>query len=163
MSGRRRVRRRSVWGLLRFCLILIAAAAFVLPVSMVLAKREIRVRFDAAVEETAAKGEPYVLHVPPPPAVRRAGGRELREFKEGRSAVAAAGCEACHRIGDQGNRGPGSPLTHIGSKLTVREIREALRNPRAPMPSFKGMPRHKLHVIIRFLSLLRSSETERSV
>lgn len=89
-------------------------------------------------------GQPYELDVPPPPAVRHAGGRELREFKQGRAVAASVGCEACHRIGDQGNAGPGVALTHIGSKLTKREIRRALLDPRPPMPSFKGLPRHKL-------------------
>lgn len=69
--------------------------------------------------------------------------------------AAATGCIACHRIDDQGNHGPGLPLTHIGSKLNEREIRRALRDPHAPMPSFKGMPHHKLSALIRFLSLLR--------
>lgn len=90
-----------------------------------------------------------------PPAVRRTGGRELREFKEGRAVAAQTGCLACHRIGEAGNRRPGGPLGHIGSKLTARQIRHALVDPKAPMPSFKGLPRHKLHVLVRFLSLLR--------
>jgi hypothetical protein len=109
----------------------------------------------ASAPPNPASGELYELHVPPPPAVRRAGGGALREFKEGRVAVAASGCLACHRIGEQGNRGPGPPLTRIGSELTEREIRRALVDPRAPMPSFRGMPPDKLHVMIRFLSLLR--------
>jgi hypothetical protein len=93
--------------------------------------------------------------IPAPPAVRRAGGRELREFKKGRTAFAAAGCLACHRIGENGNHGPGRALTHIGSQLTERQIRHALVDPTAPMPSFKALPRHKLHALVRFLSLLR--------
>jgi hypothetical protein len=113
--------------------------------------------FVAATRRTPpnpASGKPYVLDVPPP-AVRRAGGGALREFKEGRAAVAASGCLACHRIGEKGNRGPGPPLTRIGSELTEREIRRALIDPRAPMPSFRGLPPENLHVMIRFLSLLR--------
>lgn len=145
----------SVGRLLRFYVILSVVAGLLLPVSMAFSKRAMGWRSDVAVQGTSTEGEPYVLHVPAPPAVRRAGGRELREFKEGRLAVAATGCIACHRIGDQGNRGPGPPLTRIGSKLTEREIRRALMDPRAPMPSFRDMGPHKLRVMIRFLSLLR--------
>lgn len=100
-------------------------------------------------------GGPFELSVPPPPAVRRAGGRELHEFLEGRKAVAKIGCLACHRIGDEGNRRPGRPLTYVGSRLTARQIRHVLLHPRSPMPSFRGLPRNVLHAMVRFLTMLR--------
>jgi mono/diheme cytochrome c family protein len=90
-----------------------------------------------------------------PAAVRRAGGRELREFKAGRTVLAESGCLACHRIGGVGNRGPGPSLAHVGTRLTPRQLERALRSPRAPMPSFKRLPAAKLHALVRFLSLLR--------
>lgn len=62
---------------------------------------------------------------------------------------------ACHRIGDLGNPGPGQNLAHIGTRLSPREIEEALVSPRAPMPSFKRLPANKMHDLVRFLSLLR--------
>jgi hypothetical protein len=74
-----------------------------------------------------------------PPAVRRAGDRVEREFEEGAAVVARSGCLACHLLGLSGNRGPG----------------RALIDPRAPMPSFKKLPREKFRAIVRFLSLLR--------
>jgi hypothetical protein len=102
-------------------------------------------------------GEPWMrveTEVPVPVAVKKAGGRELKEFKEGRTAVAQSGCLACHKIGANGNRGPGQNLTHIGSKLSTTQIEHALLDPRAPMPSFRNLPAKKLRTIVRFLSLL---------
>jgi len=95
------------------------------------------------------------LGVSIPAAVKRAGGREQREFEAGRLVVAQSGCLACHRIGDSGNRGPGPNLTHVGSKLSEREIAHALADPRAPMPSFRHLPAQKFHEIVRFLALLQ--------
>jgi hypothetical protein len=91
----------------------------------------------------------------PPASVRHAGGRELREFQAGRRALARSGCLACHRIGDTGNRGPGRNLTHVGSRLSERQIAHALIDSRAPMPSFKLLPAEKSRDIVRFLALLR--------
>jgi hypothetical protein len=93
--------------------------------------------------------------LPIPKAVRRAGGRVLREFEAGASVTAHSGCLACHKIGSVGNRGPGPNLSHVGDRLGSRQIEQALISTRAPMPSFKRLPRRKLHAIVRFLSLLR--------
>jgi hypothetical protein len=93
--------------------------------------------------------------IPIPAAVHQAGRREEREFKAGRTVLAETGCLACHKIGEIGNPGPGQNLTHIGARLSSREIKEALISPRAPMPSFKHMPANKLRDLTRFLSLLR--------
>lgn len=101
------------------------------------------------------ESSPAALRIATPVSVRRAGGRELQEFDAGRRAAAASGCAACHRIGESGNRGPGPSLTHVGSRLTEREIRHFLLDPKAPMPSFRGLPRRKLHALIRFLALLK--------
>ncbi len=93
--------------------------------------------------------------VPVPKGVRRAGGDELREFKEGRLVFAQTGCEACHRIGAQGNPHPGSALTHVASRLSTRRIERVLIEPSEPMPSFRHLPKAKFHALVRFLSLLR--------
>jgi menaquinol-cytochrome c reductase cytochrome b/c subunit len=82
-------------------------------------------------------------------------GRRKREVEAGRLDVARSGYLACHRIGDNGNRGPGENLTHIGLKLSERELVHALVDPRAPMPSFRHLPAQKLHDIVRFLAALR--------
>lgn len=90
-----------------------------------------------------------------PPTVRRAGGRELKEFEDGSVVVADSGCLACHRIGEQGNTGPGRDLTHVGSQLSERQLEHAIVDAPKPMPSFSHLPQAKLEAIIRFLSLLR--------
>ena len=57
----------------------------------------------------------------------------------------AAGCEGCHRIGDNGNRGPGPALTHIGGRLPQEAIARTPVNPTAPMPSFRDAPSEAVH------------------
>jgi hypothetical protein len=101
----------------------------------------------------AAASEPPPI--PPPPAVTRAGGRELQEFEAGSRVMVTTGCLACHRIGLRGNSSPGPELTHVGSKLSERQIEHAILDPTAPMPSFKNLPRAKLALLVKFLSLLR--------
>ena len=95
--------------------------------------------------------------VPVPPAVEDAGGRELSEFNAGMKVVAQTGCLACHRIGEQGNSGPGQDLTHIGSKLSAEQIEHAILDPTAPMPSFRNLPREKLAAVVEFLSQVKSN------
>ena len=61
-------------------------------------------------------------------------------------------------IGDNGNNGPGPPLTHIGSKLPPGAIASTLRNPTAPMPSFKSLAQNspqKFNNLVGFLSELQ--------
>ena len=61
-------------------------------------------------------------------------------------------------IGDNGNNGPGPPLTHIGSKLRPAGDRSTLRNPTAPMPSFKGLAQQnpqKFQNLVNFLAELQ--------
>jgi hypothetical protein len=92
--------------------------------------------------------------VPVPPAVEDAGGRELSEFNAGMKVVAQTGCLACHRIGEQGNSGPGPDLTHVGSKLSTEQIEHAILDPTAPMPLFKNLPAVKLKDVVEFLAQL---------
>jgi hypothetical protein len=94
------------------------------------------------------------LELPTPIVPARQRRRQL-EVEAGRLDVAQSGCLACHRIGDSGNRGPGENLTHIGSKLSEREIVHAIVDARAPMPSFTHLPAQKLHDTVRFLAALR--------
>jgi hypothetical protein len=92
---------------------------------------------------------------PIPAAVKRAGGKQLVDFKAGRTVYARTGCAACHRIGNMGNAGPGPNLTHVGSTLATPQLEHALIDPRAPMPSFKHLPAAKFRAVVEFLSLLR--------
>ncbi len=100
-------------------------------------------------------GGPTRIEVSAPPAVRAAGGKRLAEFRFGRRVTAQSGCLACHKIGDNGNRGPGPNLTDVGSKLSPARIEHALRHPTAPMPSFGRLPPAKIKALVTFLSLLR--------
>jgi ubiquinol-cytochrome c reductase cytochrome b subunit/menaquinol-cytochrome c reductase cytochrome b/c subunit len=69
--------------------------------------------------------------------------------------LAQTGCLACHRLGENGNAGPGPDLTHIGSKRSAAAIERAIINPTAPMPSFRNLPKPKLRALVTFLALLR--------
>ena len=89
---------------------------------------------------------------PTPSRVKAAGGALLREFEAGKQVVAQSGCLACHKLGDNGNDGPGPNLTHIGSKLYSQGIARTLVNPTAPMPSFKNLPPEKFKDVVTFLS-----------
>jgi hypothetical protein len=106
-------------------------------------------------EHAEGVGGPTTIHVEPPTAVARTGGRQLAEFYFGRSVTAQSGCLACHRIGQAGNNGPGPDLTHVGSRLSSRRVERAILNPTAPMPSFRYLPKAKLRAVVTFLSLLR--------
>lgn len=97
-------------------------------------------------------GQPRIV---PPAAVRRAGGKELREFEFGSRVAVASGCLACHRIGMQGKGGPGPPLTKVGALLSQQQIENVIVAPKAPMPSFRNLSRKRLAALVKFLSLLK--------
>jgi ubiquinol-cytochrome c reductase cytochrome b subunit/menaquinol-cytochrome c reductase cytochrome b/c subunit len=103
----------------------------------------------------ANAGSPTAIETPTPKVVKESGGAVLAEFEAGRQVVAQSGCLACHKLGDNGNDGPGPQLTHIGSKLPAQGIARTLVNPTAPMPSFKNLPPEKFKAIVAFLSQLK--------
>jgi menaquinol-cytochrome c reductase cytochrome b/c subunit len=103
----------------------------------------------------ANAGSPTAIEMPTPAAVVQAGGHELAEYEAGRKVVAQSGCLACHKIGDNGNSGPGPELTHIASRLPGPGIARTLVNPTAPMPSFKNLPPQKFAAAVYFLSQLK--------
>ena len=61
------------------------------------------------------------------------------QYQEGKDVAAASGCLGCHRLGDNGNAGPGPDLTEVGSRLPRAAIARTLINPTAPMPSFSRL------------------------
>jgi ubiquinol-cytochrome c reductase cytochrome b subunit/menaquinol-cytochrome c reductase cytochrome b/c subunit len=81
--------------------------------------------------------------------------QEKATFAAGELVVGQSGCLACHKIGDNGNDGPGPNLSHIGKILEPGAIASTLRNPTAPMPSFKNLPPQKFQNVVNFLSLLQ--------
>ena len=79
-----------------------------------------------------------------------------QQYEPGKLVVAQSGCLACHKIGENGNDGPGPRLTEIADRLPKAAIERTLRNPTAPMPSYAGLPPQKLDALVDFLSQLRS-------
>ena len=79
-----------------------------------------------------------------------------KSLEAGKLVVGQSGCLACHKIGENGNDGPGPNLTHIGDKLLPGAIRRTLENPTAPMPSFRNLPEQKKTALVNFLASLRT-------
>ena len=105
--------------------------------------------------EGANTGSPNSVDLKAPSTFSQA---QVETFDAGKLVVGQSGCLACHMIGDNGNNGPGPPLTHIGSKLRPQAIASTLRNPTAPMPSFKGLAQQspqKFNDLVNFLAMLQ--------
>ena len=84
------------------------------------------------------------------------------KYEPGKLVVAQSGCLACHKIGENGNDGPGPELTDIGDKLRAQAIARTLDNPTAPMPSFKNLPAQKKADLTAFLASLKEGSTNGS-
>jgi quinol---cytochrome c reductase cytochrome c subunit, bacillus type len=80
------------------------------------------------------------------------------KYEPGKLVAAQSGCLACHKIGENGNDGPGPNLTEIGARLPAAAIRRTLENPTAPMPSYAGLPEQKKSDLVAFLAQLDGSE-----
>src|SRR5687767_10821919 len=61
------------------------------------------------------------------------------ELEAGRDVYAQSGCGACHRIGDNGNDGPGPDLTEIGRRLPREAIARSLEVGPGIMPSYAAL------------------------
>jgi ubiquinol-cytochrome c reductase cytochrome b subunit/menaquinol-cytochrome c reductase cytochrome b/c subunit len=105
--------------------------------------------------EGANTGSPNSVALAAPPGLSASA---QATYAAGAVVVGESGCLACHTIGDNGNNGPGPPLTHIGSMLRPGAIASTLRNPTAPMPSFAGLAHNnpkKFQNLVSFLSMLQ--------
>ena len=103
----------------------------------------------------ASTGSPNQVSLPPPSGLTAA---QQATFTAGEVVVGESGCLGCHVIGDNGNNGPGPPLTHIGSILRPGAIASTVKNPTAPMPSFAGLAKtspKKFADLVSFLSQLQ--------
>jgi menaquinol-cytochrome c reductase cytochrome b/c subunit len=103
----------------------------------------------------ASTGSPNSVDMKAPSSLTAS---QKQSFQAGELVVGQSGCLACHVIGDNGNNGPGPPLTHIGSILRPGAIASTLRNPTAPMPSFSGLAKQspkKFSNLVNFLSELQ--------
>jgi len=98
----------------------------------------------APVEDAPPSATPSEIELEAPAAVQ-----------EGRLVAAQSGCLACHRFGNDGNRGPGPNLTHVGARLSSAEIRRALIDPGGIMPPYRDLPGQKLDALVAFLAALR--------
>jgi quinol---cytochrome c reductase cytochrome c subunit, bacillus type len=76
------------------------------------------------------------------------------KYEPGKLVAAQSGCLACHKIGENGNDGPGPNLTEIAKRLPAPAIRRTLENPTPPMPSYRGLPEEKKSALVDFLSQL---------
>ena len=76
------------------------------------------------------------------------------QYKAGEEVVAQSGCGACHKIGTNGNNGPGPELTHIGARIPRAAILRSLQIGPGIMPSYQGLPPKKLNDAADFLSSL---------
>jgi menaquinol-cytochrome c reductase cytochrome b/c subunit len=105
--------------------------------------------------EGAAAGSPNTVDMKPPANLTAA---QIQTFNAGKLVVGQSGCLACHVIGENGNNGPGPPLTKIGDKLRPAAIASTLINPTAPMPSFKSLSQQspqKFNNLVNFLAELQ--------
>jgi len=100
----------------------------------------------------ANTGSPNSVDLKPPANLTAS---QKQVFTAGALVVGQSGCLACHTLGSNGNSGPGPNLTHIGSLLEPGAIASTLRNPTAPMPSFRNLPASKFQDLVGFLSELQ--------
>ena len=103
----------------------------------------------------AAAGSPNEIDMKAPSGLS---GQALSEWNAGKLVVAQSGCLACHKIGENGNGGPGPDLTDVGSKLAPSAIAQTMRNPTAPMPSFQQLAQEqpeKFAALVSFLGQLK--------
>lgn len=106
----------------------------------------------------AEAAPPSQVSMGPPPAVLAADEATQTKWDAGRRLVAQSGCGGCHKIGDNGNDGPGPRLTDIGDRLKEGAIRETLINPTQPMPSFAGLGPDAIDKMAFFMSTLKSGD-----
>ncbi len=103
----------------------------------------------------ASAGSPNEIDMEPPAGLR---GAALSEWNQGKLVAAQSGCLACHKIGENGNDGPGPHLSEVGAVLPESAIAQTLRNPTAPMPSFQSLAENepeKFQALVSFLSQLK--------
>jgi ubiquinol-cytochrome c reductase cytochrome b subunit/menaquinol-cytochrome c reductase cytochrome b/c subunit len=80
------------------------------------------------------------------------------QYEQGQGVAASSGCLGCHKIGENGNAGPGPALTQIGQRLPGPAIARTLVNPTAPMPSYAKLQREdpeKFNELVAYLASLK--------
>jgi ubiquinol-cytochrome c reductase cytochrome b subunit/menaquinol-cytochrome c reductase cytochrome b/c subunit len=106
----------------------------------------------------AAAGAPTQIDMEAPARLTAQGPRVVADFEKGKQVTAQSGCLACHKIGENGNEGPGPELTDIADRLPAEAIARTLINPTAPMPSFASLQQRspdKFNAMVAFLGQLK--------
>jgi hypothetical protein len=75
-------------------------------------------------------------------------------YEVGKEVVAGSGCLACHKLGENGNNGPGPELTHIAQRIPRAAIIRSVEIGPSSMPSYRDFPPKKLNELADFLSSL---------
>jgi len=102
----------------------------------------------------ANAGAPTEIDMKPPSSLV---GTQRQQWLSGRAVAAQSGCLFCHKIGENGNDGPGPQLTKIAGRLPTQGIARTLQNPTAPMPAFtrEALGPKKFDSLVAFLSNLK--------
>ena len=77
------------------------------------------------------------------------------QYEPGKEVVAQTYCLSCHRLGDNGNSGPGPELTNIGARIPRNAILRSLVAGPGIMPSFQDLGKKKLNQVADFLASLQ--------
>jgi menaquinol-cytochrome c reductase cytochrome b/c subunit len=75
-------------------------------------------------------------------------------LEPGKEVVAQSGCLACHKLGENGNDGPGPELTEIGAQIPRAAIARSLEVGPGIMPSYSGLPPQKQQALTAYLASL---------
>ncbi len=106
----------------------------------------------------AVAGPPTEIDMATPARITAQGPKVVAQYERGKLVVGQSGCLACHKIGENGNAGPGPPLTEIAARLPSQAIARTLVNPTAPMPSFANLQKtqpEKFNAMVAFLGQLK--------
>ncbi|HZK15109.1 MAG TPA: c-type cytochrome [Solirubrobacterales bacterium] len=76
------------------------------------------------------------------------------QYQAGKEVVASSGCLACHKIGENGNDGPGPELTHIAENIPRAAILRSVEIGPGIMPSYRELPEKKKEELADFLASL---------
>ena len=76
-------------------------------------------------------------------------------LEPGKQVAEQSGCGACHKIGENGNDGPGPELTEIGNLLPRAAIARSLEVGPGIMPSYGNLPPKKFDDLTAYLASLR--------
>jgi quinol-cytochrome oxidoreductase complex cytochrome b subunit len=76
-------------------------------------------------------------------------------YEAGKQVVAAQGCLGCHKLGENGNDGPGPDLTHIAARVPRDAIVRSVQVGPGIMPPYAGLTEKKLNDLADFLASLK--------